>query len=190
MPQANTMTYFKTHYPIVSVAIFILFIALAHLFAINTYEWKTNTISDLGSQDYERKFIMQIGFLAFGLSLCAGIAVNGLTWRTALIFGYALSVGLTGIFCTKPFFVTDSYSVSESQMHSVFAQSAGFSLCLGILVQIFFTQSANEKFVHLPFFIAIIGLSATFGLVQEYQGIVQRVLYCTSFLWLVKLYKP
>lgn len=184
------MEHFKIHFPIISVAAFVVAILMAHIFATNNYEWTKNTMSDLGAQNYDRKLIMQIGFLTFGLILCGGIVLNGLKWRTAPIFIYGVCVGLTGIFCTKPFFVTDSYSVSESQMHSVFAQSAGFSLCLGILVQIFFTQSANEKFVHLSFFIAIIGLSATFGLVQEYQGIMQRVLYCTSFIWLVKLYKP
>lgn len=184
------MVHFKVHYPIVSVIIFVAAILLAHIFSTNNYQWTKNTISDLGAQNYDRKLIMQVGFLTFGLIICTGIVVNGLKWRTAPIFVYGLCVGLTGIFCTKPFFDVGSYSILEEQLHSTFAQIAGVSFTVGILVQLFFTTSSGEKFVHLSFFIAIIGLSASFGLVQQYQGVVQRLLYLTSFIWLIKFYKP
>jgi hypothetical membrane protein len=105
------MDYIKSNYNIISTALFVLAIVVAHIFSTNNYDWTKNTISDLGSQGYDRKLIMQFGFLAFGLTLSAGILANGLTWRTTPILIYGLCVGLTGIFCTKPFFNLDNYSV-------------------------------------------------------------------------------
>ncbi len=98
------MDYIKSNYNNISTALFVLTIVVAHVFSTNNYDWTKNTISDLGSQGYDRKLIMQFGFLAFGLIFSAGILANGLTWRTTPILIYSLCVGLTGIFCTKPFF--------------------------------------------------------------------------------------
>jgi hypothetical membrane protein len=131
------MDYIKSNYNILATGIFVLAIVVAHIFSTNNYEWTKNTISDLGSQGYDRKLIMQFGFLAFGLILSAGILANGLTWRTTPILIYGLCVGLTGIFCTKPYFNLDNYSVTQSTIHSTLAQIAGATFTFGILVQLF-----------------------------------------------------
>lgn len=184
------MDYIKSNYNIISTTFFVLAIVVAHIFSTNNYDWTKNTISDLGSQGYHRKLIMQFGFLAFGLTLSAGILANGLTWRTTPILIYGLCVGLTGVFCTKPFFASNIYSEIQSTTHSTLAQIAGVAFTIGILVQLFFSTDKSEKWIHFIFFILVIGLSATFGLVKNYQGIAQRLLYLTSFIWLIKFYKP
>ena len=184
------MDLIKTNYTTLATVVFVLAIMLAHLISTNNFDWTKNTISDLGSQGYDRKLIMQIGFLAFGLILTIGILLNGLNWRTTPVLIYGICVGLTGIFCTKPFFEVEHYSELQSTIHSALAQIAGLSFTLGILVQLFSTSNPKEKWIHLVFFLLIIGLSASFGLVKNYQGIVQRLLYLTSFIWLIKFYKP
>lgn len=132
---------------------------------------------------------MQLGFLVFGLTLSAGILANGLTWRTTPILIYGLCVGLTGIFCTKPFSNLDNYSAIQSTIHSTLAQIAGTTFTLGILVQLFYSADKSEKWIHFVFFILVVAFSATFGLTKNYQGIAQRLLYLTSFIWLIKYYK-
>lgn len=184
------MDYIKSNYNIISPVLFVLAIVVAHIFSTNNYDWTKNTISDLGSQGYDRRLIMQLGFLVFGLTLSAGILANGLTWRTTPILIYGLCVGLTGIFCTKPFSNIDNYSVFQSTIHSALAQIAGTTFTLGILVQLFYTIDKSEKWIHFTFFILVVGLSASFGLLKNYQGIAQRLLYLTSFIWLIKFYKP
>jgi hypothetical membrane protein len=184
------MEFLKSNYAILSTALFVLFIIVAHIFSTENYDWTRNTISDLGAQGYDRKLIMQIGFLAFGLVLAIGIFLTGLTWRTAPLLIYGLSVALTGIFCTKPFVDFAMYSAAQSTIHSAFAQVAGVSFSIGILTQVFFTTDNNQKYIHILFFILVIGLSATFGLLKNYQGIAQRLLYLTSFIWLIRYYKP
>ncbi len=184
------MDLLKSNYHIIGTALFVLAIVVAQVFSSNHYDWTKNTISDLGAQGYERKMIMQTGFLAFGLTLSAGILLNGLTWRTSPILVYALCVGLTGIFCTKPFVDVETYSLTEAATHSALAQIAGFAFTAGILAQLFSASSMREKFLHLVFFVLVIGFSASFGLVSTHRGIFQRLLYLTSFLWLIKYYKP
>jgi hypothetical protein len=184
------MDYIKANYNIISTALFVLAIVFAHIFSTNNYDWTKNTISDLGSQGYDRKLIMQFGFLAFGLILSAGILINGLSWRTTPILIYGLCVGLTGIFCTKPFFHLDNYSVSQATIHSALAQIAGITFTLGILIQLFYTDDKTEKWIHIAFFVLVVAFSASFGLTKNYQGIAQRLLYITSFVWLIKYYKP
>lgn len=184
------MDFFKSNYSIIATALFVLTILVAHIFSTNNYDWTKNTISDLGSQGYDRKLIMQFGFLAFGLILSLGILANGLTWWTTPILFYGLCVGLTGIFCTKPFFNLDNYSVTQATIHSTLAQIAGATFTLGILLQLFYSADKSEKWIHFVFFFLVIGFSASFGLMKNYQGIFQRLLYLTSFIWLIKFYKP
>lgn len=183
------MDYIKSNYNIISTVLFVLAIVVAHIFSTNNYDWTKNTISDLGSQGYDRKLIMQLGFLAFGVTLSTGILANGLTWRTTPILIYGLCVGFTGIFCTKPFFNFNSYSATEENIHSALAQIAGASFTLGILLHIFYSADKSEKWIHFIFCILVVGFSASFGLVKSYQGIAQRLLYLTSFIWLIKYYK-
>ena len=133
---------------------------------------------------------MQIGFLAFGLTLTTGLLLNGITGRTTPILIYGLCVALTGIFCTRPFTDIATFSTSQSTLHSIFAQVAGMAFCIAILTQLFLTTNNNLKFIHAVFFILVIGLSMTFGLLKNHQGIAQRLLYFVSFIWLIKYYKP
>ena len=184
------MEFLKSNYHIIATALFVLTIVVAHILSTNGYEWTKNTISDLGSQGYDRNLIMQFGFLVFGLTLSAGILANGLNWRTTPILIYGLCVGLTGIFCTKPFFNLDNYSASQATIHSALARVAGATFTLGILVQLFYSADKSEKWIHFVFFILVVGFSVSFGLVKNYQGIAQRLLYLTSFIWLINFYKP
>lgn len=184
------MEFLKSNYNTISTILFVLAIVFAHIFSANGYEWTKNTISDLGAQGYDRKLIMQVGFISFGFTLTVGIIINGLTWQTIPILIYGLCVGLTGIFCTKPFFNIGSYSELQSSIHSILAQIAGFAFTLGILVQLFYLTEQNEKWIHITFFILVVGFSVSFGLLKNYQGIAQRLLYLTSFIWLIKFYKP
>ncbi len=184
------MEFLKLNYNILSTTLFVVFIIVAHVFSTDNYNWTKNTISDLGAQGYDRKLILQIGFLAFGLTLSVGIFLNGLSWRTSPILIYGLCVALTGVFCTKPFIDLETYSTTQSTLHSTFAQIAGVSFSIGVLTQLFFTTENNSKLIHLTFFILVIGLSAIFGLLNNYQGIAQRILYLISFIWLIEYYKP
>lgn len=187
--KTQLMLFEKINFIHIATNLFIASIIIAHILAPTNYDWTKNTISDLGAQGYNRKYIMQLGFLMFGFILSTGLISKGLSWRIAPIFIYALSVGLTGVFCTKPFTTAIQYSIFETKLHSIFAQLAGIAFSLGILAQVFFSKNIADKKIHCFFFFLIILLSASFGFYQNFQGIIQRLLYAISFLWLLRYFK-
>ena len=56
------MDLIKGNYNIIPTVLFVLAIVIVHIFSANNYDWTKNTISDLGSQGYDRKLIMQSAF--------------------------------------------------------------------------------------------------------------------------------
>jgi hypothetical membrane protein len=181
------------HYTLPAVLYFVVFIVLAHFFAPPGYVWTRNTISDLGSQGHVHKWMMQAGFIGFGFLLAAGLLFKFLdlgrvNYPDGLIIAYGLSVLVTGFYCAAPIDETLSFSAREEQIHSLFAQLAGFFLIAAILWYLF--TSPSRWAFHLTFLLLIGIISALFGLSENgkiaiEKGILQRTLYLVSFIWLV-----
>ncbi len=57
----------------VAVIFFVQIIILAHIFAPIEYDWKSNTISDLGAQQYKNAWLMRMGFIGFGVLLSTAL---------------------------------------------------------------------------------------------------------------------
>ena len=180
-----------------AVSYFGIVIIAAHFFAPPGYSWTHNTISDLGSQGHTHKWVMQAGFIGFGILLAGGLAVKSrLSGRInpadVLVLFYGLAILVTGFFCAAPITNSLVYSPGEAQLHSLFATLAGVSLSLGLLWYLIAAVSTSERLFHLVFLVLILTLSLFFGLAENGdlpvgQGIIQRLLYLTAFLWLVLL---
>lgn len=178
-----------------AVIYWITIIILAHFFAPPGYLWTQNSISELALQGHTYKWIMQAGLIGFGVLVM--LAVGQTIFKTRkMIYAllpvalYGFAVLLSGIFCAAPIDPAISYSVSEAQLHSALATTAGLSLSLAILWRIFAAANEREKRVHTIFLIAVIGLSMLFGMAENGtiaigKGIVQRMLYLCGFFWLV-----
>lgn len=81
----------------VSVIYFIAVILLAHFFTPPEYRWTQNTISDLSAQGLKYQWIMQAGFIGFGLLLNLGfaqkfIAAQKVSYPDLLIMLYGLAI--------------------------------------------------------------------------------------------------
>jgi len=187
------MSELRSKYNWISVVIFVVIIIIAHFFVPSSYDWKNNTISELASQNYSNKWIMKIGFILFGGVLSIGIASKSmytkkLLIKEFLILIYGLSILVSGVFSTKPFVEGLDYSELESQIHSYCASIAGVSFSISLLIFGFSESKMNLKFTHYGFFIFVIGCSALFGLLDSNVGIVQRIMYLGSFIWLLFYY--
>lgn len=178
-----------------SVLFFVIIIVIAHLIASQYYSLSQNTISDLASQNYPYKWIMQIGFIGFGLILNSGIFIRlknskKIIHPGILIMIYGLFILLSGIFCTESFYGITSYSIIQSKLHSIFASISGLALSFGILWYVFIKNTPKKRIIHLVFFILIILFSMLFGLAEngiiEFgKGIIQRIMYFTGLAWIV-----
>lgn len=177
-----------------SIIYFIFVIVLAHFFAPPEYKWTQNTISDLAAQGLKYQWIMQAGFIGFGLLLNLGfmqkfIAAQKISYPDLLIMLYGLAILLSGFFSTEPFINGLSYSVPESNLHSLFATVAGIAFSLGIFYRLMIAAIPGEKWLHGIFLLLVMGASLLFGLSESgtlplAKGIVQRSLYLVSFIWL------
>ena len=178
----------------IAVAYFIAVIVLAHFFVPPNYDWTQNTISDLGSQGHVYKWIMQAGFIGFGLLLTWGVIFhfgkNRRAYFLLLVAIYGLSILVTGFFCAAPIDPSIPNDLRESQLHSMFATIAGIAMSLGIFLQVIMSANSRERWTRIISFFLIGGISGLFGLAENHiltldKGIVQRVLYLVGLAWLV-----
>ena len=102
-----------------------------------------------------------------------------------MLFRSALAVGLSGIYCTKPFVEGVSYVELEQKMHSAFATIAGIAITAGIVIHFFTSSSIELKVIHFAFFLLVTLASLAFGLLPAIQGAIQRILYASGFAWIV-----
>jgi len=183
---------------VAAVTFFIGTIVIAHFLAPNEYNWKLNTISDLGSQQYKNAWLMRTGFIGFGVLLSTGLLLSFLyadqkNYSDLLIVIYALNVFMAGIFSAAPFTHSLMFSVDEDKLHSLFAQIAGIAFSFGILLHSSVYSSPNQKttnfvlFALVIMFSILIGLSKK-GLIKIGLGLLQRGLYLVSFIWLLFRY--
>jgi hypothetical membrane protein len=187
------MTELITKYNWTSVGLFVVFIIVAHFFTTNPYDWRANTISELASQNYQYRWVMKIGFILFGGILAIGIInklINGngklLTELPILIYGFAVLI--SGLYSTKPILDGIEYSELESKIHSYSAQIAGMAFSIGLLIYGFTETNTNLKIIHFVTFAFVVGFSALFGMMDSNVGIIQRIMYLGSFVWLTLFY--
>ena len=179
---------------LIAVVYFIAVIVLAQFFVTPIYDWTQNTVSDLASQGHPYKWIMQTGFIGFGLLLTWGVifhfSKNKRTYFLFLVAIYGLSILVTGFFCAAPIDSSLPNDLRESQLHSMFATIAGIAMSLGIFWQVIVSANSRERWTRIIFFLLIGGISGLFGLAENHilmldKGIVQRVLYPVGLAWLV-----
>lgn len=176
-----------------AVLFIVLVILIAHFIAPSKYNWRINSISELAAQRYKHGIVMRIGFIGFGVLLAWG-AISSMKLEPSKIkyvpiIIYSVSVLVSGIFSTKPFTIETGFSAIESRIHSFCAQLAGFSFSMGVLLFFFYAEAMNTKIVHFSFFILVILLSMLFGKIQSHRGVMQRILYFTSFVWIILFIK-
>jgi hypothetical protein len=187
------MTELITKYNWTSVGLFVGLIIIAHFFATSPYDWRTNTISELASQQYQYRWIMKIGFILFGGILAIGIVSklmrgNGNFLSELPILIYGLAILISGLYSTKPIVDGIEYSELESKIHSYSAQIAGMAFSIGLLIYGFTETNTNLKIIHFVTFAFVVGFSALFGIMDSNVGIIQRVMYLGSFVWLTLFY--
>ncbi|MBN2257570.1 MAG: DUF998 domain-containing protein [Anaerolineaceae bacterium] len=180
---------------IASISYFIAVIVFSHFFAPPQYQWTQNTISDLAAQGLKYQWIMQAGFIGFGVLLNLGfimkfVEAGKVFYPDLLVMVYGLAILFSGFFSTAPFLEGVKYSLQESKLHSLFATVAGISFTIGIFYRVITAPTPTERWMHVSFLVLVTGFSMLFGLcengvIELGKGLAQRGLYLVSFIWLV-----
>lgn len=177
-------------YNVIAVLTFVVIIMIAHFVAVEGYNWKINTVSELASQGYSRKWIMQIGFIIFALILLVGIIKkvkeHTIDYLIDIPIGlYGLAILVSGIYCTKPFISEIEYSEFESNIHSISATFAGIAFSIAILVSGIKENENPIRLIHFAFLIFVIGMSTYFGISLSNSGLIQKIMYLGSLFLLI-----
>ncbi len=117
-------------------------------------------------------------------------AAKRVIYPDVLIMVYGTAILLSGFFCAAPIDKSISYSLTEARVHSIFAFVAGISFSLSILWYFIVSSHPYSRMFHLGFLILTLGSSMLFGLSENGvigigKGVIQRILYSTSFIWLL-----
>ena len=174
-----------------AIAYIVIFIIAAHIVVGEQYSWYQHSISQLAGQAYPNAWIMQAGFIGFGVLIQVAsigrMRVTGRHWYRELpIMLYGLSILSSGIFAAPPFIEGIPYSAREAELHTVFATAAGV-ITVAILLYMLTEPANSRKVVHAIALLLTISVSALFFVLPVGSGAVQRLLWIIGFSWLVYL---
>jgi hypothetical membrane protein len=187
------MEWLAVYYNIFSVGFIILVITSAHLAAGRQYSWANNTITDLGAQGYSRNWIMRFGFIGFGLIMTTGLLFKVFAGNIFYLVDipmllYATAFIFTGVFCCEPFTEGSRFSETSGMLHVLFNIAAAFGIVIAVLMSAILEQNVMLRTAHALFLVMILLTSGLIGFRKRIDGVVQRLMYITSFVWLVFFY--
>ena len=190
---AQNSNYFEKYNIPIATTLIGISLTSAHLVAPYTYDWNTNSISQLGAQNYKYSGIMNSGFISFG-SLIGAQAINDLTtknkhWTTSsFMLLYGTSVTLTGFFSAEPFEKGIAYNQREANIHSLFANIAGISLTGAMVSSLLTEKNKNKRFLHIAGLTTVLLTSAMFKLDEKHRGTWQRLIWVSGIGWITLNY--
>jgi hypothetical membrane protein len=174
----------------IAVLFFMFIIFIASFFTPDNYSILINTVSEMAGQNLPNAWIMRLGFIGFGVVMTFGLS-KGMKYKEfSPIVGvpfiiYAISIFATGIWSTEYRLSEVPYSELESVLHSIFAMIAGFSLTIAIAFNMILSKKQSRRLRDFFYVVVISGLSIIYGLIPEFQGIMQRTMFLVSFSWMI-----
>ncbi len=177
---------------IISVGIYVLFIAVSTflpIFSFEGYSVFSNTTSHLGAQSSPHGWIMNIVFMLLGIRsmhICLKTRIPYIQFIGTI---FATSLILTGLFKHGPLVDGVPINLQEDMLHSVFATATGFSFSLLAIGQGIMSRS-SQRIVSLA--VSSIALVIPLLMVSypSYAGISQRFMFISAFFWLFFCFQP
>ena len=110
-------------------------IVIGPLFTAPGYSVQSHSISELGAQTTPNSWIMNVGFVSFGIGVLPDAVMRfRSTPIGALSFSvFGLSMILTGFFSHRPIDLSLPYDVVHDQLHTFFSGAIGTSFAVGTL---------------------------------------------------------
>lgn len=152
-----------------------------------SYDWQRHTLSQLGGQGMPGAAVMNLGFALLGISVTAATV---LSWGRAPLTEYALLVfglGFVGAALCSTGHIDPSAPLSQRQdmLHSVFAMLIGFAFAAATLSRLIGPQGALSDWISWLGLIASVALPLAMANMPEQQGLLQRIMFAISLIWLL-----
>ena len=168
----------------VAILSFTVIVLAGPAYTVEGYSAVSNLISELGAQKTQNNFIMIAGFLILGTGIIMSSLANmSLAMVPFILFG--IFMASAGIFPHKPVEAALEYSSTFHALHSASATLAGISLTAGFVWQGLLPRSAISKAVCFYLAAACLAFPLLMLAMPEYRGILQRLMYLQTFLWIL-----
>ena len=154
------------------------------------YSQISHTTSELAGQGVPNAWIMRLGFAAYGL----GTALAALSiLRRAPLLAMALilfGVGLLGasIWSSATFPPAPGTNQTEDAWHSYFSSAIGIAFALATLTRLSMAGFPRSDWLSWLGLLASVLLPLAMVQFPSIDGLLQRVLFAISFLWIARLF--
>lgn len=154
------------------------------------YSWVSNSISESGAQQLTGAWVTRIGFLSFGLGAILTALVNWSAWKSAgawLLTGFGFLMFTVAAFSSKQWDPSVPFNELENTLHSVSASVMGFFYGIGVLFVILAEKNASlaVKILGWVAVITSIAMPILAGVVPEFGGIFQRIMFAIAIVWFI-----
>lgn len=160
-------------------------------FSAETYSIVKNTTSQLGAQNTPNSWMMNLVFVLLGLGSILGgwNILKGYWFHRVVLAVFGFSLILTAFYHHAPINPETNYDKVEDQLHSLFATITGFSFTMFSISTAFILRNKFERIFAIG--IGVLATFLTFLLfnVDEFSGIWQRLIFITSFLWMIHIFR-
>jgi hypothetical protein len=172
---------------------FALVLILAQRRAPEEYSPTRHTISQLASQGYPRRRLMQAGFVIYGLLFTAALlqvmrVSQAPLYRDVPHLVYGLALLPTGFYCAVPFRRGLRFSRKEARRHAFWAQLAAGAFGVGIAVHAVLYPGPWGRVFHAGSVLLYAAIAVWFVRSAGQKGRAQRLLYGYGSVWLLVTY--
>ena len=174
----------------------IFFIVMAEIASFNApvlFSRLEHTFSVLGAQSFDRAWLMNTGWIGFGVLVI--VIATGYHHKEDLplaitypIIAFAISVILIGIWRSDQVLLEALTDVEEANDHLIFYTIACGSVTFGILLHALMSASKTLKIVHVLFAVLMVILMLLLRFTTNYQGLWDRLMWLIIFVWLISMY--
>jgi hypothetical membrane protein len=170
----------------------LLVIFILPFFSVDQYSILKNTTSHLGAQGAPNAWMMNVVFAVLGVaSIVDGWTRLSNFWlHKAVLIIFGTSLFLTAIFQHAPIVPGVAFNVLEDDLHSKFATVTGFSFTFFAVAAAFIETTRLRKVVALGVGILATLLSLLIFNIPGLAGIWQRMIFISSFAWLMYFLYP
>ncbi|MBL6447783.1 DUF998 domain-containing protein [Fulvivirga sp. 29W222] len=175
---------------VLAYVLLVMVMFLLPAFSASDYSLVQNTTSQLGAQATPNAWIMNITFVALGLSsIVAGWKFLKNYWIQQIIlvvFGFSLV--MVAIYRHAPIDITVGYDNHQHRIHSLFASITGFSFTVFAFSMAFVFKHMYDRWIAMLVGIFAVLLSILMFSIADFAGIWQRMIFVMSFGWLIYIF--
>lgn len=170
----------------------LLVIFILPFFSVDEYSILKNTTSHLGAQGAPSAWIMNLVFALLGISaiIDSYSRLKGYPVHKVVIVIFGASLIFTAFFQHAPIVTGAAFSETEDTLHSIFASTTGFSFVFFAISSAFIESTGKRRIIAFGAGIFATLLSVLIFSVPDLAGIWQRMMFITTFAWLIFFLYP